>query len=149
MRKEVVVQGAIATKIPDAMDYTTAAAFPVAYGTAHFALHYRGKLQAGETLLVLGAAGGVGLAAVEVGKMLGARVIAAASDNDKLAKARAHGADELVNYREGDLRDQVRALTDNKGVDVVFDPVGRRRVRTISAFDRLGRAHFGHRLCIR
>ena len=121
---EVVVPGGIVTRIPDAMDYVTAAAFPVAYGTAHFALEYRGKLKAGETLLVLGAAGGVGLAAIEVGKMLGARVIAAASSADKLEQARLHGADDLVNYREGSLRDQVRALTDNKGVDVVFDPVG-------------------------
>ena len=122
--EEVVVPGGIVTRIPDAMDYVTAAAFPVAYGTAHFALDYRGKLKAGETLLVLGAAGGVGLAAIEVGKMLGARVIAAASSADKLEKARAHGADEGVNYRDGSLRDQVRALTDGKGVDVIFDPVG-------------------------
>lgn len=122
--EEVVVQGGIVTRIPDNMDFVTAAAFPVVYGTAHFALAYRGNLKAGETLLVLGAAGGVGLAAVEVGKMLGARVIAAASSADKLEQARKHGADELVNYREGSLRDQVRALTDNKGVDVVFDPVG-------------------------
>jgi NADPH2:quinone reductase len=122
--EEVVVQGGIVTKIPDEMDFVTAAAFPVAYGTAHFALDYRGQLKPGETLLVLGAAGGVGLAAIEVGKMLGARVIAAASSADKLEKARQHGADEVVNYREGSLRDQVRALTDDKGVDVVFDPVG-------------------------
>lgn len=122
--EEVVVQGGIVTRIPDSMNFVTAAAFPVVYGTAHFALAYRGNLKPGETLLVLGAAGGVGLAAVEVGKMLGARVIAAASSADKLEKARLHGADELVNYREGSLRDQVRALTDNKGVDVVFDPVG-------------------------
>ncbi len=122
--EEVVVQGGIATPIPDAMDYVSAAAFPVAYGTAHFALAYRGNLKAGETLLVLGAAGGVGLAAIEVGKLLGARVIAAASSADKLEQARLHGADELVNYRAGSLRDQVRALTDDKGVDVVFDPVG-------------------------
>lgn len=122
--EEVVVQGGIATPIPERMDYVTAAAFPVAYGTAQFALDYRGNLKAGETLLVLGAAGGVGLAAIEVGKMLGARVIAAASNADKLEKARQHGADEVVNYRDGSLRDQVRALTDDNGVDVVFDPVG-------------------------
>lgn len=122
--EEVVVPGGIVTRIPDNMDFVTAAAFPVVYGTAHFALAYRGNLKPGETLLVLGAAGGVGLAAVEVGKMLGARVIAAASSADKLEQARLHGADDLVNYREGSLRDQVRALTDNKGVDVVFDPVG-------------------------
>lgn len=124
--EQVVVPGGIVTKIPDAMDYVTAAAFPVAYGTAQFALDYRGRLKAGETLLVLGAAGGVGLAAIEVGKMLGARVIAAASSADKLEKAREHGADHLVNYRECSLRDQVRALTGGAGVDVVFDPVGGR-----------------------
>ncbi|MFY0613042.1 MAG: NADPH:quinone oxidoreductase family protein [Hyphomicrobiaceae bacterium] len=122
--EEVVVQGGIVTPIPDAMDYVTAAAFPVVYGTAHFALDYRGNLKPGETLLVLGAAGGVGLAAVEVGKMMGARVIAAASSAEKLEQARLHGADDLVNYREGSLRDQVKALTGGKGVDVVFDPVG-------------------------
>lgn len=122
--EEVVVPGAIVTPIPDAMDFVTAAAFPVAYGTAHFALTHRGHLAAGETLLVLGAAGGVGLAAIEVGKLLGARVFAAASTAEKLAIARQHGADETINYGVENLRDQVRALTDGKGVDVVFDPVG-------------------------
>ena len=122
--EEAVVAGGIITPIPDAMDFVTAAAFPVAYGTAHFALTHRGNLQAGETLLVLGAAGGVGLAAIEVGKLLGARVIAAASSAEKLEIARAHGADDLINYTSEDLRDRVRALTDSKGVDVVFDPVG-------------------------
>jgi NADPH2:quinone reductase len=121
---EVVVPGAIVTPIPDAMDYVTAAAFPVAYGTAHFALNHRGRLAVGETLLVLGAAGGVGLAAIEVGKLLGARVIAAASSPEKRALARTHGADETIDYQSASLRDQVRALTDGKGVDVVFDPVG-------------------------
>lgn len=122
--EEAVVAGAIVTPIPDAMDFVTAAAFPVAYGTAHFALAHRGRLAAGETLLVLGAAGGVGLAAIEVGKLLGARVIAAASTAEKLATARRHGADETINYLVDDMRDRVRALTDGKGVDVVFDPVG-------------------------
>lgn len=122
--EEVVVPGAIVTPIPDAMDFATAAAFPVAYGTAHFALTHRGHLTAGEALLVLGAAGGVGLAAIEVGKLLGARVIAAASNSEKLAVARQHGADETINYLSGDLRDRVYALTNGKGVDVVFDPVG-------------------------
>lgn len=121
---EIVLPEAIATPIPETMDYVTAAAFPVAYGTAHFALAYRGGLKPGETVLVLGAAGGVGLAAVEVGKYLGARVIAAASSDEKLAIAKEHGADDVVNYTDGDLRDQVRALTQGKGVDVVFDPVG-------------------------
>ena len=122
--EEVVVPAAIVTPIPETMDFVTAAAFPVAYGTAHFALTHRGHLAVGETLLVLGAAGGVGLAAIEVGKLLGARVIAAASSPEKLAIARRHGADETINYAADDLRDQVRAFTDGRGVDVVFDPVG-------------------------
>ncbi len=121
---EAVVPGAIATPIPEGMDDVAAAAFPVAYGTAHFALEHRGRLQPGETLLVLGAAGGVGLAAIEIGKHLGARVIAAASNAEKLTIAKAHGANEVVNYRDCNLRDTVRDLTSGMGVDVVFDPVG-------------------------
>lgn len=121
---EIVLPGAIVTPIPAAMDFTTAAAFPIAYGTAHFALEYRGQLKAGETLLVLGATGGVGLAAIEIGKMMGARVIAAAGGPDKIAMARATGADEVIDYRSENLRDRVLELTNKKGVDVVFDPVG-------------------------
>ncbi len=121
---EAVLPGGIVTPIPDDMDFITAAAFPVAYGTAHFALTHRGKLQAGETLLVLGATGGVGIAAIEIGKLLGARVIAAASSAEKLEIAKAHGADDVVNYRDESLRDAVKALTGGKGADVVFDPVG-------------------------
>ena len=116
--------GGIVTPIPDAMDFVTAAAFPVAYGTAHFALQHRGRLAAGETLLVLGAAGGVGLAAVEIGKLMGARVIAAAGSPEKLAIAREHGADCAIDYRAENLRDRVMELTGGRGVDVVFDPVG-------------------------
>jgi len=122
--EEVVVPAAIVTAIPDAMDFVTAAAFPVAYGTAHFALTHRGHLANGEVLLVLGASGGVGLAAIEIGKLLGARVIAAASTPDKLAIARQYGADETIDYAAENLRDRVRNLTDGKGADVVFDPVG-------------------------
>ena len=121
---EVVLPGDIVTPIPDAMDFVTAAAFPVAYGTAHFALEYRGKLRAGETLVVLGAAGGVGVAAIEVGKLMGARVIAAARGEEKLAICREHGADETIDYERENLRDRLKELTDGKGVDVVFDPVG-------------------------
>jgi NADPH2:quinone reductase len=106
------------------MDFATAAAYPVAYGTAHFALTHRGHLQPGETLLVLGAAGRVGLTAVEIGKALGARVIAAAGGADKLAVARSRGADELIDYRGESIRDRVRELTGGKGADVVYDPVG-------------------------
>jgi NADPH2:quinone reductase len=122
--QEVVTPGAIVTPIPEAMDFVTAAGFPVAYGTAHFALQHRGRLAAGETLLVLGAAGGVGLAAIEVGKLLGARVIAAAGSPEKLAIAREHGADHGIDYRVENWRDRVKELTDGRGVDVVFDPVG-------------------------
>jgi NADPH:quinone reductase len=110
--------------IPDGMDNMTAAAFPVAYGTSHLALVHRAKLKAGETLLVLGAGGGVGLTAIECGKALGATVIAAASTAEKLELARARGADHLINYAEEDLRGALRKITDGDGVDVVYDPVG-------------------------
>src|SRR6201986_1980970 len=121
---EVVLDAAAVVPIPDAMDFMTAAAFPVAYGTSHFALTHRGHLQPGETLLVLGAAGGVGLTAVEIGKAMGARVIAAAGGREKLAVARSRGADEVIDYKAESIRDRVRALTGGKGADVVYDPVG-------------------------
>ena len=111
-------------RIPAGMDFATAAAFGLTYTTADHALRDRAELRAGETLLVLGAAGGVGLAAIEVGKALGARVIAAASNEDRLRVCREHGADAAINYATEDFRDRVKALTDGKGVDVVFDPVG-------------------------
>jgi len=122
--KEILVDAASVVAIPDAMDFVTAAAFPVAYGTSHFALTHRGHLAAGETLLVLGAAGGVGLTAVEIGKATGARVIAAAGGAEKLAIAQAHGADELIDYKNESIRDRVRELTGGSGADVVYDPVG-------------------------
>lgn len=122
--EEVVVSDALVVPIPDAMDFVSAAAFPVAYGTSHFALTYRGRLRRGETLLVLGAAGGVGLAAVEIGKHLGARVIAAAGGAEKCAIARDYGADETIDYATESVRDRVRAATGGAGADVVFDPVG-------------------------
>ncbi|MGE0700379.1 MAG: NADPH:quinone oxidoreductase family protein, partial [Hyphomicrobiaceae bacterium] len=122
--EEIVLPGGIVTPIPDRMDFETAAAFPIAYGTAMFALEYRGHLKAGETLAVLGATGGVGLAAIECGKLIGARVIAAAGGAEKLALAKEYGADEVVDYRAENLRDRLRDLTSNNGVDVVFDPVG-------------------------
>ncbi len=121
---ECVVPGQIVTPMPDDMDYIHAAAFPVAYGTAHFALAHRGQLQQGETLLVLGATGGVGIAAIEIGKLLGARVIAAAGSVEKLEVAKQYGADEVINYRAENLRERVKELTADKGADVVFDPVG-------------------------
>lgn len=122
--EQAVCNAATVFPIPDGMDDATAAAFPVAYGTSHLALTHRGNLKAGETLLVLGAGGGVGLTAVECGKALGATVIAAASSAEKLELARARGADHLINYAEDDLRALVRKLTDGAGVDVVYDPVG-------------------------
>ena len=109
-------------KIPDAMDFQTAATFPVVYLTSHLALQHRARLQRGEVLLVHGASGGVGLTAIEVGKALGATVIASASTPEKLEIAQAHGADLLINYAQEDLRDRVLELTG--GADVVYDPVG-------------------------
>lgn len=122
--EEVAAKATDVFPIPAGMDFVTAAAFPVAYGTSHLALTERAGLKAGETLLVLGAAGGVGLTAVECGKALGATVIAAASSQEKLDLARAHGADHGINYVDDDLRAAVRKLTDGRGVDVVYDPVG-------------------------
>ena len=110
--------------LPESMDFVTAAGFTITYGTAHGGLVWRASLQPGERLLVHGAAGGVGLAAVEVGKALGAEVIATAGGPEKLAIAAAHGADQVINAREEGLRDKIKALTDGRGVDVVFDPVG-------------------------
>jgi NADPH:quinone reductase len=110
--------------LPDGMPMDEASAFICTYATTHHALADRAALKAGETLLVLGAAGGVGTAAIQIGKALGARVIAAASTDDKLAACRALGADETVSTTAGDLRESLKALTGGKGVDVVYDPVG-------------------------
>ncbi len=112
--------------IPEQMPFAVAASIGLAYGTAHHALKQRAALRPGETLLVLGAAGGVGLAAVEIGKAMGARVIAAASSAEKLALAREHGADELLDYTTEDLRERVKELTNGRGADVIYDPVGGR-----------------------
>jgi NADPH2:quinone reductase len=122
--EEVIADAASVVALPPQMDFVTAAAFPITYGTACHALKDRGQLRSGETLLVLGAAGGVGLAAVEIGSIMGARVIACASSDEKLALAREHGADALINYAAADLRERVREVTSGKGVDVVYDPVG-------------------------
>ena len=110
--------------MPPGMDFPAAAAFIVAYGTSDHALSDRAALRERETLLVLGAGGGVGLAAVEIGKALGARVVACASSADKLAVSRAHGADEVIDYSKEDLRERIKQLTGGRGVDVVYDPVG-------------------------
>jgi NADPH2:quinone reductase len=112
---------AMCTSLPDTMSFEDAAAFQVAYGTSHLALDHKARLQPGETLLVLGAAGGVGLTAVEIGKLMGARVIAVARGADKLAVAKDAGADHLIDSDAGSLRDAVRDLG---GADVVYDPVG-------------------------
>jgi len=110
--------------IPQGLSFAEAGAFPIAYISSHVALRWQGRLEPGETLLVLGAAGGVGLTAVEIGKAMGARVIAAASTAEKLTVATAHGADATVNYASEKLTERVMALTGDKGADVCFDPVG-------------------------
>ena len=129
-----VGQGAFAQQIsvpvqavmpmPPGMDFDTAAAITLTYGTSHHAVVDRAQLKAGETMLVLGAAGGVGLAAIEIGKALGARVIAAASSDEKLEVCRQHGADATINYSTEDLREAIKAATDGRGPDVIYDPVG-------------------------
>ena len=121
---EAVVTASQLTPLPQAFDYAEGATFLAAHGTAYHALIDRGNVQSGEVLLVHGAGGGVGLAAVEMGKMLGATVIAAASSEEKLAVARARGADHLVLYGREPFRDAVKRITDGRGADVVFDPVG-------------------------
>jgi NADPH2:quinone reductase len=119
-----LAEAARVVPIPEGVDFESAAAFMFTYGTSYHALKDRAQLAAGETLLVLGAGGGVGLAAVELGKRMGARVIAAASSEAKLAACREHGADEAIDYVRHDLRERVKALTAGRGVDVVYDPVG-------------------------
>ena len=111
-------------KLPEGADYESAAALVFTYGTSYHALKDRANLQRGETLLVLGAAGGVGLAAVELGRLMGARVIAAASSAEKLAVCKDWGASETIDYTKDDLRERLKSLTGGKGVDVVCDPVG-------------------------
>lgn len=122
--EEVIVPAPMVVPLPDSMSFVDAAAFPLAYGTSHVALTDRAHLKQGETLLVLGATGGVGLTAVELGKHLGVTVIAAAGSAEKLAIAKEYGADFLINYREESIRDQVKAYTGGVGADVIFDPVG-------------------------
>jgi NADPH:quinone reductase len=123
-REKLVAPAERIIKVPPGIDLDRAAGLTVTYGTTLYALGNRARLRAGETLAVLGAAGGTGLAAVEIGKLLGARVIACAGSDDKLDFARRHGADLLVNYGRDDLKGALRALTDGEGVDVVYDPIG-------------------------
>lgn len=122
--EEAVLGEDLAIPMPPGMAMDEAAAFAVTYGTSHIALAVRGGLKAGETLLVHGAAGGVGLAAVEIGKTMGARVIATAGGRDKVEVALAHGADHGIDYAAEDFKDKVKALTGGKGADVIYDPVG-------------------------
>jgi NADPH:quinone reductase len=123
-RETVVVPVEKLALRPAGLDADRAAGLSVTYGTTLHALQDRAKLQPGETLAVLGASGGTGLAAIEIGKLMGAHVIACASDDEKLAFCKAHGADAVFNYKNADLKDGLRALTGGKGVDVVYDPVG-------------------------
>jgi NADPH2:quinone reductase len=123
-RERVALAADALIPLPANLDFERAAGLMVTYGTSYHALRDRAQLRPGETLAVLGAAGGVGLAAVELGRRMGARVIACASSDEKLAFARAHGADAAVNYAREDLREALRRLTEGRGVDVVYDPVG-------------------------
>jgi NADPH2:quinone reductase len=122
--EEVVIDANRVYKIPDKMDFVSAAGFPVTYGTSHGAFDWRAHLKPGEWLLVFGAAGGVGLTAVEIGKAMGANVIACANGPEKLALAQEHGADHLIDYSKEDIRERVKAITGGRGADVVYDPVG-------------------------
>lgn len=122
--EELVVDATRTIPMPDDMDFVPASGFVLTYGTSYHALKDRAQLKAGETMLVLGASGGVGLSAVQLGKVMGAKVIAAASTDQKLEVCKANGADELINYAKDDLRARVKEVTSGKGVDVVYDPVG-------------------------
>ncbi len=123
-REKIALSAQRVVKIPAALDFDRAAGLTVIYGTTLHALKDRARLKSGETLAVLGASGGTGLAAVEIGKLMGARVIACASSDDKLAFARERGADDGINYASEDLKDALRRVSGGKGVDVIYDPVG-------------------------
>lgn len=122
--QQIIVSAEAVMPMPADMSFDIAAAITLTYGTSHHAVVDRAQLKAGETMLVLGAAGGVGLAAIEIGKALGARVIAAASSDEKLAICKAHGADATINYTSQDLREAIKNTTGGKGPDVIYDPVG-------------------------
>jgi NADPH2:quinone reductase len=122
--EQIALPEEVLRSMPDKMDFVQASGISTTYGTSYYALNQRAALQPDETLLVLGAGGGVGLAAVELGNAMGAHVIAAASTDEKLAAAKAAGAHELIDYSDGELKDKVKALTNGKGVDVIYDPVG-------------------------
>ncbi|HET8910270.1 MAG TPA: NADPH:quinone oxidoreductase family protein, partial [Ktedonobacteraceae bacterium] len=122
--EEAVTSARNLIPMPEQMDFAAASAFVMTYGTSHYALKDRAQLKPGETLLVLGAAGGIGISSIELGKAMGARVIAAASSAEKLAVCKAQGADETINYATEDLKQRIKELTAGNGVDVVIDPVG-------------------------
>jgi NADPH2:quinone reductase len=122
--ERVAVNASQIGKLPDELDFDRAAALTITYGTSYLALHHRAKLKSGETLAVLGASGGVGLAAVELGRLMGARVIACASTDEKVAFAREHGAHEGINYTTDNLRDALKRHGGEHGIDVVYDPIG-------------------------
>lgn len=122
--EQLIASASRCVAMPDAMPYEQGAAFPVVFGTSHIALWHRARLQAGETLVVHGASGGVGLTAVVIGKQLGATVIATASSPEKLQVAREHGADHLLNTHHEDIRLRIKELTGGRGADVIYDPVG-------------------------
>lgn len=124
--EEVLVDASRVVPIPEQLDFATASTLIMTYATSHYALKDRALLKPGETLLVLGAAGGVGLAAVEIGKAMGAHVIAAASSDEKLAVCRQYGAEAVINYAKEDLKERVKALSGSEGVDVIVDPLGDR-----------------------
>lgn len=123
-RERIAVKAEKLVSVPDNLDFDRAAGLSITYGTTIHALKDRGKLQAGETLAVLGAAGGTGLAAIEIGKLMGARVIACASSDEKCAFAKQHGADDTINYATTDLKEALKSVTGGRGVDVIYDPVG-------------------------
>jgi NADPH2:quinone reductase len=124
MAEEVIAPASFVFRIPDTMTFEQAAGFPVTYGTVYYALVDRARLQAGEVLMVHGAAGGVGSSAVELGKLLGATVIATAGSDEKLEVARRLGAEHGINYSKESIKDRTKTLTGNRGADVIFDPVG-------------------------
>ena len=128
-----VVAATACVPLPDEMSDVDAAAFPVAYGTSHVGLTYKAEFKVGEVLLVHGASGGVGLTAVEIGRHLGATVIATANSAEKLEVARSKGADHLIDYSTEEIRERVKELTGGKGADVIYDPVGERRSRPLCA----------------
>jgi NADPH:quinone reductase len=122
--EEIKLEASRVHPVPEGFDLVTASALLVTYGTMDHALRDRGALREGETVLVLGASGGIGIASIEIAKAMGGRVLAAASSDDKLAVCREHGAEAVVNYATSDLRDAIKTFTNGKGVDVICDPVG-------------------------